>query len=390
MKRIFARQTESPQYSKKFIFCQLALLIFCFLLLFGCATPQVTVNPDMKVENYKNYKIVYLPTPDSDQEDPRNVFPQVIERLEGLGFTVHPVNAENPIEGAQGTGFIIDPKGFILTCAHLFGKEKEATVWLKGKRYEADVEDIDEEKDLALLQIKQGQVSDLKALPVSEDPAYKMGQDVYTIGFPLSDILGNSPRLNKGLISSTVGLKDNPDHLQISVEIQPGNSGSPLVNENGAVIGIIQETLNPMSVLARTGGNLPQNVNFAAKTNIIIDFINKNTKEVSINFDTSKKLEFDQVSNSVAQIRAGNITEEFLKQPKMVCKVFYRSMWDIWFRFVIFHMEFYDFETGKLLFKAGQYGDNPLSTEEKIMDQTFEQIRNQFEIKGAPKKQTGS
>ncbi|MDY7037952.1 MAG: serine protease [Thermodesulfobacteriota bacterium] len=128
--------------------------------------------------------------------------------------------------------------------------------------------DTDKEKDLALLKIKACQKLVLQPLPISKDTVYKMGQDVYTIGFPLSDILGNSPRLNKGLVSSAVGLKDNPDHLQISVETQSGNIGSPLLNENGSVVGIIQGTLNPMNVLARTGGNLPQNVNFAAKTNI--------------------------------------------------------------------------------------------------------------------------
>ncbi|MDY7037951.1 MAG: hypothetical protein SV375_17535 [Thermodesulfobacteriota bacterium] len=107
-----------------------SFVVFTFLL-FGCAAPRVTVNPDMQVEDYKDYKIVYLPTPESDQDDPRNIFPQVVERLEGLGFIVRPISEENLIEGAQGTGFVVDPKGFILTCAHLFEKEDEASIWIK-------------------------------------------------------------------------------------------------------------------------------------------------------------------------------------------------------------------------------------------------------------------
>lgn len=355
-------------------------LILSILILSGCAAPKVTVNPDTSIGEYNKYKVLYLLAPDTEEEDPRHIFPQVVNRLEGLGFHVKPINKENPLEGGQGTGFIVDSNGYVLTCAHIFEKQEKASLWIKGKRFAADVISTDKEKDLALLKIPDIKGVNLQSLPISKKSQYKMGQDVYTIGFPLSDILGNSPRLNKGLVSSTVGLKDNPDHLQISVEIQSGNSGSPLLNEDGEVIGVIQSTLNPMNVLQRTGGTLPQNVNFAAKTNIIEDFINQNNNDITLNLDSETKLEFDQVSESVVQIRAGDITEEFLKQRKMLCKVAYQSFWDLWFRFRFFHMEFYDLETGDLLFKAGQYRDTVFTTEAKVMDETFEQIRNQFQF----------
>jgi len=375
--RVCDKNHRLPASFKAILFL---LLIFCISLLFGCAKPKITVNPDMKVENYKDYKLVYLLAPDTKEKDPRNIFPKVVERLERLGFQVQAVNKENPIKGSQGTGFVIDPKGYVLTCAHLFKKEGKATLWIKGKRYEADVIKKNEDKDLALLKIKENKKLNLQSLPIPQDIVYKMGQDVFTIGFPLSDILGNSPRLNKGLISSTVGLKDDPDHLQISAAIQPGNSGSPLLNDNGVVIGMIQSTLNPISVFARTGGSLPQNVNFAAKTNVIREFIRSSSSDINVVQDSEKRMDFDQVSNSVAQIRAGIVTEEFLKQPKMICRVLYQSFWDIWYRFRFFHMEFYDLETGKLLFKAGQYRSDPLSTETKVLDETFEQIQERFQL----------
>ncbi len=280
--KIFHKSSKKNKMSKKF---QFIFLIFYIFMIFGCATPRITVNSDTKVEDYNNYKVIYIFAPDSKKEDPRNIFPKVVDRLEGLGFQVNAINQKNPMIGAQGTGFIVDPKGYVLTCAHIFEKEKNASIWIKGKRYKADVINTDKEKDLALLKINENQKLDLQSLPISKDTIYKMGQEVYTIGFPLSDILGNSPRLNKGLISSTVGLKDDPDHLQISVEIQPGNSGSPLVNEDGLVVGMIQSTLSPMNVLARTGGNLPQNVNFATKTNIIKEFIKKINGDITIEID---------------------------------------------------------------------------------------------------------
>lgn len=190
-------------------------------VLSSCATSRVTINPDMSAVDYKSYKLVYLLPPDSKEQDPRRVYPQVVNRLKALGFQVREVNKQNPIDGSQATGFIIDKRGFVLSCAHLFENEDKATLWIKGKRYAAKVIHTDKENDLALIEITAEKESNLQPLVISKDPVYKMGQIVYTLGFPLSDILGNALRLNKGMVSSVVGLKDNPEQLQVSVEIQP-------------------------------------------------------------------------------------------------------------------------------------------------------------------------
>lgn len=360
-----------------------AAVMVGWIVFLGCATPQAALNPDVNTEDIQKYKIVYLLVPDTEDQDPRKVYPRVAERLEKMGFTVNTVSKENPIKGAQGTGFVISENGYILTCEHIFADEQKASVWLKGNRYLADVVKVDKEHDLALLKIDETQDFSSKPLTFSTDPAYQMGQSVYTIGFPLSQILGNSPRLTRGFVSSTVGLKDDPNFLQISVEIQPGNSGSPLLDENGTVLGIIQGTLNAMSVLARTGGSLPQNVNFAAKNKIIQDFLmadRKSSAETPIRPipSTAGSRGFDEVLDSVVQIRAGDVSEAFLQQPKLFCNVIYQSFWDFWYRFRVFHIEFYDMESGELLLKAGQYGDNALSTENKVLDKTFEQIQSHF------------
>jgi serine protease Do len=355
-----------------------AKLAFCLIstfLFFGCASPTATLKKDVAIEKYK---VVYMHAPESPENDTRNIFPQVVLRLEKLGFMVTAFNKDIPIAGSQGSGFVVNSKGYILTSAHIFEKEKSATVWIKGKRYEATVFKADKDKDIALLKINETQNINLKALPITKSPNYKMGQEVFTIGFPLSDILGNAPRLNKGLISATVGLKDNPDHLQVSVEQQSGNSGSPLLDKNGNVIGLIQSTLDPMNILMKTGGNLPQNVNFAVKTNIIRDFIDEIHGDMTLESDNPINIDFDAAAESIAQVRAGNVTEEFLKQPKMICRFAYESFWDIWYRFRVFHIEFYDLDSGDLLLKAGQYRDNPLSSETKVLDQTFTQIQEKF------------
>ena len=235
-----------------------ALLAFTF----ACATPRVQTPDEV---TFKGYKEIYLVKP---EKDPRNVVPQVVSRLEDMGFSVKVVDPEKSIEAPQGTGFVVTNQGHILTCAHVLDEEKAATIWLNGKRYEADLIGADEEKDLALLKISPGFKFSARPLHFRRNTDYRMGEDVYTIGYPMSNILGQAPRLSKGLISATVGLKDDPEQLQISAEIQPGSSGGPLFDEDGMTIGVIQKTLNPIHVMFRTGGALPQNVNFAMKSHI--------------------------------------------------------------------------------------------------------------------------
>ena len=193
----------------------------------------------------------------------------------------------------------------------------------------------------------------------------------------MSNILGQAPRLSKGLISATVGLKDDPEQLQISAEIQPGSSGGPLFDKHGMTIGVIQKTLNPIHVMFRTGGGLPQNVNFAMKSHIATQFLAQYKLDASI-YAHRVSLPFDKAKDSIVQIRAGIIPPGHENIQKMIAFLVYVSMWDIWYRFKVFHIEFYDFETGKLLLKAGQYGDLIFTSEKKVIDATFEQIREKF------------
>tara|TARA_B100000315_G_C14411094_1_gene511024 strand:+ start:376 stop:783 length:408 start_codon:yes stop_codon:yes gene_type:complete len=100
----------------------------------------------------------------------------------------------------------------------------------------------------------------------------KAGDKVFTIGYPLPNILGQKPRYAQGVISATYGMNDDPTRFNISAPIQPGNSGGPLFNERDEVIGIVVSTANPKLTKSITGTN-PQNVNFAVKSAYIIELI---------------------------------------------------------------------------------------------------------------------
>jgi hypothetical protein len=90
------------------------------------------------------------------------------------------------------------------------------------------------------------------------------------VGYPHVSIQGGEPKITDGLISSLSGMGDDPRLFQISVPVQPGNSGGPLVTFDGNVIGIVSAQLNALA-MAKAGAGLPQNVNYAVKSNYIFE-----------------------------------------------------------------------------------------------------------------------
>ena len=95
-----------------------------------------------------------------------------------------------------------------------------------------------------------------------------MGDKAFTVGFPLSNILGDRPRYYEGVINSISGAGNDPKLFQISIPIQPGNSGGPLFNESGKIIGMVTSSLDAETT-SQVTGNIPQNVNFAIKATFI-------------------------------------------------------------------------------------------------------------------------
>ncbi len=202
-----------------------------------------------------------------------------------------------------------------------------------------------------------------------------MGEDVFTIGYPMSSILGDSARMSKGLLSATAGIKDNPDQVQISAEIAPGNSGGPVLDEQGQVIGVVQQTLNPWVVAKETGGALPQNVNFANKSSRVLAFIQSNAPDVYRQLQFDVKTSFAQVEPSVVKLRSGIITQEWEEKPKLIVGLKYMSIWDLWFRFLVFVISALDYNTGEVLFVAGQGHDNVASSEDKVIEDTLAEVK---------------
>ena len=100
----------------------------------------------------------------------------------------------------------------------------------------------------------------------------KTGSRVFTLGFPNIHLQGTEVKYTEGTISSLSGVANNPRHFQISTPVQSGNSGGPLVNEKGQVVGIVVAKLDEEATYEITG-DLPENVNYAVKSSFILPFL---------------------------------------------------------------------------------------------------------------------
>ena len=183
----------------------------------------------------------------------------------------------------SGTGFAISEDGYLLTASHVTKDCDAVRVIFKGSEpIEAKILIEEHELDLAVLKVSKDLSSFLKIKTHSSN----LGDDVYTVGYPAPLLLGNSQKFTKGSISSLTGLLNSSLHYQISVPIQPGNSGGPLVcEETGQVTGIIVSTLNDKSDYVDFN---PQVINYALKSGFILPILEALEINFNADFESTK------------------------------------------------------------------------------------------------------
>jgi serine protease Do len=296
-----------------------ALLLHSIMPLFvGMALAAVQgAQPEFQLQEHaklQGYQKVYLAP---IKKDVGKVYPGLLARLQKCGFEVVELKLEKLPFASQGSGFVLSPEGDVLTCAHVVGEEPKATLWIGGTRYLARILAVDTNLDAEVMRV-EGEHPPFRPLRFAPEPACRLGQEAYDMGFPLADLLGTSARINKGLISATVGLHGDTNHVQISAEVQPGNSGGPVLNPQAEVVGMVAATINPLRVLAQTGGDLPQNINFAIKTGPLLQFLTK--AGVTLTESNSAPAgNFEEAGKSLALIRGGIVDEARLREKPLVC-----------------------------------------------------------------------
>lgn len=176
--------------------------------------------------------------------------------------------AMEQVQHSYGTGFFVSNVGHILTNDHVV-KDCKTLTSRDGKPLQLVGRDT--RNDLALL--KAEAVPPTVAVFRSGPPP-KIGDSVIVFGFPLPEMLSSGGNVTTGVLSATSGLRDDLRFVQISAPVQPGNSGGPLLDSSGHIIGVVVAKLNALKVV-RITGDVPQNVNFAVHWTAVRAFLDE-------------------------------------------------------------------------------------------------------------------
>ncbi len=199
--------------------------------------------------------------------------------------------------GKTGTGIIINRDGDILTNNHVISGCTTLTV--RGSKtpvMPAVLVTTDAQNDLALLHATTT-FAHSASFREQTRPA-RLGEEIGVIGYPLSGLLSAEPKATFGQVNSVAGMRDDYRLLQISAPVQPGNSGGPVLDGTGAVIGVVVSQAS-MAMAAITG-SVPQNINFAIRGELAQIFLNAHGVKYNI-AKPGKKLETDDIAENGQQ-----------------------------------------------------------------------------------------
>ncbi|MDY6292517.1 MAG: trypsin-like peptidase domain-containing protein [Bacteroidales bacterium] len=167
------------------------------------------------------------------------LYPKPISNSSNNGSATHTSGSK-----WSGTGFFLTKSGYIITNQHVIDGAKTIKVTsVNGNhnaKYNARVEVSDKQNDLALIKITDS-FSAITSIPYTfKFSASSIGENCWVLGYPLTNTMGEDIKLTNGIISSKSGFDGNIAQYQISAPVQPGNSGGPLFDNNGNLIGVVQ------------------------------------------------------------------------------------------------------------------------------------------------------
>ena len=199
------------------------------------------------------------------------------------------VTSKPPPQSKSGSGFFVSKKGHVVTNAHgVTGCDSVTVGENTNNQRPADVILMDKRNDLALLKLSSlGMTStEEKALirtlainivPLAANGLFRsedveLGEKVMVAGYPYGDIFSNTIKVTFGNVSANRGMGDDSSQFQIDAAVQSGNSGGPIYDESGNIVGVVVAQLNKLKI-AKALGSLPENVNFGIKASTVKQFL---------------------------------------------------------------------------------------------------------------------
>jgi len=193
--------------------------------------------------------------------------------------------AKQTPQAGSGSGFFVSKIGHVITNAHVVQSCNKVTIGdSANKQVPAEVVNTDKSNDLALLKLSTLEMASAesksliqklgivvvplasKGLLRSED--VRLGEKILVAGYPFGDAFSNSIKVTTGVVSSIRGVGDDSGQFQLDAAVQPGNSGGPIYDSSGNIVGVVISQLNK-----RTFGSLVENVNFGVKASTVRQFL---------------------------------------------------------------------------------------------------------------------
>jgi len=193
------------------------------------------------------------------------------------------VHREESAASTSGSGYFLTALGHIGTNAHVVSECRFLEVAGHGT---ASLVRADEINDLAIIQLDSKR-SDHFVQFRANQPIVR-GEEVFVFGYPFAQILDNNLNFTHGLVSSLAGVRGDIRHFMVSAPVQPGNSGGPVLDKTGALIGTVVSRLDKLKTL-RLAGDLPENINFAIRGRLMATFMESLGLTPSYNTITSLK-----------------------------------------------------------------------------------------------------
>jgi S1-C subfamily serine protease len=192
-------------------------------------------------------------------------------------------------QSRTGSGFFVSKMGHVITNAHVVQNCNRVTIGDNtNKQVPAELINTNRSNDLALLKISTLEMASAesksliqklgitvvplasKGLLRSED--VRLGEKVLVAGYPFGELFSNTIKVTTGVVSATRGAGDDSGQFQLDAAVQPGNSGGPIYDSGGNIVGVVISQLDKLK-MAKAIGSLPENVNFGIKASTVRQFL---------------------------------------------------------------------------------------------------------------------
>ncbi len=215
-------------------------------------------------------------------EENYNYLKEYFEKKKGITYKVLKVEEDirKPIgkleqssaqREKQGTGFLINNEGYIVTNFHVVDGAKKITVkGIKGDYntpFQLEIIAVDRQLDLALLKVNSKLITfETPPYAIENSKATETASEVFALGYPMKSMMGEEIKITTGIINSASGYKGSISEFQISASVQPGNSGGPLFDKDGNVVGVVSAKIKSKEV---------DNVGYAIKSDYLTFFLDQ-------------------------------------------------------------------------------------------------------------------